>query len=154
MTFAPAVLGLLLAASADAFLVQQLQRAPASRARAVTAASAAPPDAVTFTESAKSRFAALREQQALEVLTLRVGVREGGCGDFSYFMDQMKPDEQVDAADTVVQVGDGTRCAIDSKSLRLVAGTRLDYSDDGGFSFSNPNAKSTCGCGNSFDAAG
>ena len=94
------------------------------------------------------------EQQALEVLTLRVGVREGGCGDFSYFMDQMKPDEQVDAADTVVQVGDGTRCAIDSKSLRLVAGTRLDYSDDGGFSFSNPNAKSTCGCGNSFDAAG
>ena len=45
------------------------------------------------------------------------------------------------------------RCVIDPKSLMFLYGLQLDYSDEligGGFSFANPNAEETCGCGKSF----
>ena len=47
----------------------------------------------------------------------------------------------------------GIRCVIDPKSIMFLYGLKLDYSDaliGGGFSFHNPNADSTCGCGTSF----
>ena len=70
----------------------------------------------------------------------------------SYIMDMMKPEDQVEEGDTEV-VYDGVRCVIDPKSLLFLYGLKLDYSDaliGGGFSFFNPNADETCGCGKSF----
>lgn len=70
----------------------------------------------------------------------------------SYIMDIMKPDEVVAEGDTEV-VFDGVRCVIDPKSLLFLYGLKLDYSNEligGGFSFNNPNAEESCGCGKSF----
>jgi iron-sulfur cluster assembly accessory protein len=81
-----------------------------------------------------------------------MGVRAGGCSGMSYIMDMMKPEDQVEEGDTEV-VYDGVRCVIDPKSLLFLYGLKLDYSDaliGGGFSFFNPNADETCGCGKSF----
>lgn len=80
---------------------------------------------------------------------LRVQVKQGGCSGLSYkleFQDQTKEQDQV-----VEQ--DGVKIAIDPKSLLFIAGMTLDYSgglNGSGFTFTNPNAKKTCGCGSSF----
>ena len=61
--------------------------------------------------------------------------------------------EDVDENDTIVNLDENMRCVIDPKSLMFLYGMQLDYSDEligGGFSFSNPNAEETCGCGKSF----
>ena len=63
---------------------------------------------------------------------------------------------QVGPMDTELRFdSDGFRVVVDPKSLMFVYGMTLDYSDDligGGFKFNNPNAASTCGCGQSFGA--
>ena len=69
----------------------------------------------------------------------------------SYVMDLTKL-EDVDENDTIVNLDENMRCVIDPKSLMFLYGMQLDYSDEligGGFSFSNPNAEETCGCGKS-----
>lgn len=82
---------------------------------------------------------------------LRLKVTTGGCSGFSYGMaieDGSRPD------DTVVEAH-GVRVAIDPFSQPYLRGLKLDFKDgfvDGGFSITNPNAKSTCGCGSSFSA--
>ena len=70
----------------------------------------------------------------------------------SYVMDLAKPEDVADD-DTLIEIGPGKKAVIDPKSLMFVYGMRLDYSDEligGGFSFQNPNAEETCGCGKSF----
>ena len=107
---------------------------------------------VSFTENALSQLTFMREKQGLEELTIRMGVRAGGCSGMSYIMDVMK-DDDIGADDTVVNSYAGIRCAIDPKSLMFLYGLHLDYSDaliGGGFAFSNPNAVDSCGCGKSF----
>ena len=80
-----------------------------------------------------------------------MAVRAGGCSGMSYVMDLTKQ-EDVDENDTIVNLDENMRCVIDPKSLMFLYGMQLDYSDEligGGFSFSNPNAEETCGCGKS-----
>lgn len=81
---------------------------------------------------------------------LRVQVVGGGCSGMSY-----KLGFDADPANDKDKVfeKDGVKLVIDSKSLLFLAGTTLDFSDGlngKGFVFENPNAKRTCGCGNSF----
>ena len=79
-------------------------------------------------------------------------VRAGGCSGMSYVMDLAKSSD-IDENDTVVELDENMRCVIDPKSLVFLYGMQLDYSDEligGGFSFQNPNAEETCGCGKSF----
>jgi iron-sulfur cluster assembly protein len=86
-------------------------------------------------------------------LLLRIGVRQGGCSGFSYAMD-FEEKSNIKATDTITEYS-GISMVCDPKSLLYLYGMRLDYSDaliGGGFSFSNPNASSTCGCGKSFAA--
>jgi iron-sulfur cluster assembly 1 len=87
-------------------------------------------------------------------LTLRMGVRSGGCSGMSYVMDFCHAadinyeDDQVD-----VYEPDKIRCCVDAKSMLYLFGLQLDYSTEligGGFQFSNPNAEESCGCGSSF----
>ena len=82
---------------------------------------------------------------------LRIAVVGGGCSGLQYKMDlQSMPANR----DIMVQTA-GIRVVIDPKSASYVSGCELDYREslqDGGFKFKNPNAASTCSCGESFSA--
>ena len=80
---------------------------------------------------------------------LRAGVRGGGCSGFTYFL---KFTKDVDATDREIKIDDIT-LVVDTKSYLYLMGTEIDYLDGlsgKGFKFVNPNAKRTCGCGESF----
>jgi iron-sulfur cluster assembly protein len=80
---------------------------------------------------------------------LRVAITGGGCNGLSY---KMKFVPEPKRGDILVRTG-GARVIVDSKSALYLKGTHLDYSDAmvaGGFKFSNPNAKASCSCGESF----
>ena len=82
---------------------------------------------------------------------LRVSVRGGGCSGLSYAL-AFEPKQGLH--DEVVEC-DGVRVLIDPKSALYLQGTVLDFVDSltgGGFKFNNPNAKMSCGCGESFSA--
>jgi len=80
---------------------------------------------------------------------LRIGVKGGGCSGFTYTMGF---DSMPKESDSVIEFED-LKIFVDGKSLFYLNGTELDFSDGlngKGFSFKNPNAQKTCGCGNSF----
>lgn len=80
---------------------------------------------------------------------LRVKITGGGCNGLSY---KMKFVEDTKRGDIMVH-SSGVRVLVDTKSALYLRGTQLDFSDKmigGGFKFSNPNAKSSCSCGESF----
>ncbi|MCC6721603.1 MAG: iron-sulfur cluster assembly accessory protein [Bacteroidia bacterium] len=80
---------------------------------------------------------------------LRVSVKGGGCSGLSYNLDF---DSELKQGDQVFE-NDGVKVICDLKSFLYLAGTQLDFSDGlngKGFSFINPNASRTCGCGESF----
>jgi iron-sulfur cluster assembly protein len=106
---------------------------------------------VTITDNAVKEIKRLMELNNLASAALRVGVEGGGCAGFSYTMNF---DNESRADDQVYEV-DGIRVAVDMKSALYLSGTTLDYVNTltgGGFQFSNPNAKQSCGCGTSFSA--
>ena len=79
---------------------------------------------------------------------LRLGVKGGGCSGLSYDI-KFTPKEE---GDTVINMG-GFNVFMDAKSIIYLKGQQLDYQrglNGNGFVFSNPNATSTCGCGESF----
>jgi len=80
---------------------------------------------------------------------LRVLVENGGCSGHQYGMSFDAPKD----GDTEIE-SEGVRILIDAESLAHMRGSRIDF-DDGlqgkGFDIQNPNAKSTCGCGKSFN---
>jgi len=80
---------------------------------------------------------------------LRLAISGGGCNGLSYKMKFVKEPKR---GDILVESG-GAQVLIDMKSALYLKGTLLDYSDAlvaGGFKFSNPNAKASCSCGESF----
>jgi iron-sulfur cluster insertion protein len=82
---------------------------------------------------------------------LRVYVSGGGCQGFQY---GMAFDEQANPDDTVIEAH-GVRVFVDAQSAPLLSGAEVDYVDSlegSGFSIKNPQAKSSCGCGQSFGA--
>ena len=79
---------------------------------------------------------------------LRVGVKGGGCSGLSYVLDIDEKKEYDEIFDY-----NAFSLIIDKRHLMYLEGTRLDFSeglDNRGFTFDNPNAQSTCGCGSSF----
>ncbi|MGD8912182.1 MAG: iron-sulfur cluster assembly protein IscA [Candidatus Thiodiazotropha sp.] len=104
---------------------------------------------ITITEAAANRVQAFLASRG-KGLGIRLSVRTSGCSGMAYemeFVDEVKEDDQV-FEDRGVQV------VIDSKSLVYLDGTEVDYTREGlneGFKFNNPNAKSECGCGESFN---
>mmetsp|Transcript_62407 Transcript_62407/g.153433 ORF Transcript_62407/g.153433 Transcript_62407/m.153433 type:complete len:205 (+) Transcript_62407:25-639(+) len=107
---------------------------------------------ITLSDSAKKQVAGLAKSKG-GGLVLRVGVRSGGCSGMSYVM-EFEDDSKIEASDTELPFDD-FKIVVDPKSLMFIYGMTLDYSDaliGGGFKFQNPNADSTCGCGQSFGA--
>jgi iron-sulfur cluster assembly protein len=81
---------------------------------------------------------------------LRIRITGGGCNGLSY---HMKFVEQGKKGDILVN-SEGIQVLVDSKTTLYLRGTTLDYSNKlvaGGFKFSNPNAKASCSCGESFN---
>jgi iron-sulfur cluster insertion protein len=107
---------------------------------------------ITVTESAARRIAFLREQEQVGAANLRIAVSGGGCSGFQYglsFDDQTNPDDRVFERDGVAVV-------VDDVSLDLINGAEVDFVEDmmgAAFRINNPNAASSCGCGNSFSIA-
>lgn len=80
---------------------------------------------------------------------LRLGVKGGGCRGMEYRM-ELSVDRLTIDLETII---DGVPIVCDSKSAKLLDGSRFDYTGNligGGFKFENPNAAKSCGCGTSF----
>ena len=108
---------------------------------------------VMLTEKAASEVKKIiTEQQLAPETVLRVGVAGGGCSGFSY---SLGFDTQFDPAADTLKEQHGVRVVVDKKSDLFLDGTTLDFHDGidkRGFTFNNPNAKKSCGCGSSFQA--
>lgn len=106
---------------------------------------------LVLTDSAVQAINRFIQGSEAPVSGLRVSVTGGGCSGLRYGL-SLEAGPAI--GDTVVPCG-GVSVFIDSASAPLLAGTKLDFVDglDGaGFKFENPNAKASCGCGNSFSA--
>jgi iron-sulfur cluster assembly protein len=89
------------------------------------------------------------ENKSIADAYLRVAVKGGGCSGLMY---QLTIDQNTADTDEVIASGD-VRIVVDRKSKLFLHGLTLDYTsglNGKGFVFSNPNAKATCGCGESF----
>ena len=108
--------------------------------------------AVTLSEAATKQVKQLKEAQSLpDTVFLRMGVKGGGCSGMSYMLEF---DSEKGPHDKEFEI-DGVKVVVDKKSYLYLNGTTLDYVTQGltgGFTFVNPNAKSSCGCGTSFSA--
>ena len=98
---------------------------------------------------AASKVRQLIDLEGNQTLKLRVFVTGGGCSGFSY---GFTFDEQVEQDDAVFNQSD-VQLLVDSLSYQYLSGSRIDYLEDlqgSRFVVENPNADTTCGCGNSF----
>jgi iron-sulfur cluster assembly protein len=105
---------------------------------------------IKVTPSAAHRVTTLLQKQGRANGVLRVSVVGGGCSGLQYKMDlQDGPANR----DFLVETG-GVRVVVDPKSALYVTGSELDYLDalQGGFKVKNPNAATSCSCGESFSA--
>ena len=107
---------------------------------------------ITVTDRAARRIAALKEQERAETAFLRIAVSGGGCSGFQYgfsFDEECREDD-------VRFEKDGVAVIVDDVSLALLDGAEIDFVEDlmgASFQIRNPNAASSCGCGNSFSIA-
>lgn len=106
-------------------------------------------NSVVITKAAIDEVKRLMAQEKEENLFLRIGVAAGGCSGMSYTMafdtEKQKNDQEL--------TFDGIAVLVDTKALAQLNGTTLDFKGGllgGGFAFSNPNARRSCGCGSSF----
>lgn len=106
---------------------------------------------VRVTSSAGEKVRSLLQKQGRPQGVLRIAVVGGGCSGLQYKMDLLDGPAN---RDILVESG-GIRVVVDPKSALYVSGSELDYVDalqGGGFKVKNPNAATTCSCGESFSA--
>ncbi len=106
---------------------------------------------INISSKAAQKVSSLMQEDGKSVDSsyVRVGVKSGGCSGLSYDMDFVGKAED---GDQLFQEN-GIKILVEKKSLLYLIGTTLEYSgglNGKGFSFNNPNASKTCGCGESF----
>jgi iron-sulfur cluster assembly accessory protein len=104
---------------------------------------------VILTDVAAAKVASLLTQEGRDDLRLRVGVQPGGCSGLIY---QLYFDERTLDGD-LVRDFDGVEVVVDRMSAPYLEGATIDFSDTiekQGFTIDNPNAGSSCACGDSF----
>jgi iron-sulfur cluster insertion protein len=104
---------------------------------------------IQFSTRAADKVRALMEDEGNDSLKLRVFITGGGCSGFSY---GFTFDEDVSEEDAVVENA-GVTLVVDAMSYQYLVGAEVDYREDlrgAQFIVANPNAATTCGCGNSF----
>jgi iron-sulfur cluster assembly accessory protein len=105
---------------------------------------------VTMSQNAVTKVKEIMAQQNPVPAGLRIGVVGGGCSGFQY---SMNFENGAGAMDKVFDY-DGLKLFVDATSLMYLSGVNVDYIETlegAGFKFDNPNVKSTCGCGSSFN---
>ncbi len=117
---------------------------------ATTPAPAASPETpFKLTAAAVTQVKEVIQAQGFEGYFLSVRVVPAGCSGFGYDLNLLKETK----ANDVQWEQDGIKIATDALSAKYLAGTEVDYVTSlqgAGFKFNNPNAKSSCGCGQSF----
>ncbi len=105
---------------------------------------------IRLTSTAGAKVCSLLNKQGRPAGVLRVAVIGGGCSGLQYKMDLQ---DGPASRDILVETS-GVRVVVDPKSALYVTGSELDYIDalDGGFKVKNPNAATSCSCGESFSA--
>jgi iron-sulfur cluster assembly protein len=106
---------------------------------------------LTLTEKAQGKVKEILDSQPEPFAGLRVQVVGGGCSGFQYHMGFEK---QENSGDEVLEMS-GFKVFVDRGSSMYLEGTEIDWVEaltGSGFKFNNPNVKSTCGCGESFQA--
>lgn len=107
--------------------------------------------AIQVTPKAVAKIREAFAREGVDGGGLRLGVLGGGCSGLSY---QFKYDARQRPTDNVFEF-DGIKVFVDPKSMLYLDGMTLDYKESlmySGFSFDNPHATRTCGCGTSFSA--
>ena len=110
---------------------------------------------INVSELAASKITEILAEENKQDSGLRVFVQGGGCSGFQY---GLMIEETPGSGDQVIE-SNGIRLFVDPISIRYLKGAQVDFVDNisgGGFTIKNPNARSTCGCGQSFttDEAG
>jgi iron-sulfur cluster assembly protein len=122
--------------------------ATAPAAAASTAAPTISKREIEITQNAAVEIAKQRDKRGNPEAMIRIGVRGGGCTGFTYvfeWSEQTRPTDKVFSAH-------GVSIVVDPKSLVYLGGMQLDFVRGmmgHGFKFNNPNAKGSCGCGES-----
>ena len=114
----------------------------------VIGSNAAPPP-IVFTDAAATKVSELISEEDNPDLMLRVFISGGGCSGFQY---GFTFDETVEAGDSQVE-NQGVKLLVDPMSVQYLMGAEIDYKEDlqgAQFIIRNPNAQTTCGCGQSF----
>ena len=104
---------------------------------------------VTVTETASDKIRTLLTEQGNPEHGLRMMIAGGGCSGFQY---RLAFDKEAGEADQTIEQN-GVKVFVDMKSAIYLMGAELDYVEGlmgAGFKINNPNAKGTCGCGESF----
>lgn len=104
---------------------------------------------LNITDSAKDKISDLIREENNPSLVLRTFIQGGGCSGFNY---GFTFDEEVNDDDFTIDIGD-CRVVVDSMSMQYLDGATIDYKTEkfnSQFVITNPNAKTTCGCGSSF----
>ena len=105
---------------------------------------------INVTETAAGKITELLSEENKIGSGLRVFVQGGGCSGFQY---GLMIEENGEGAGDQVFESNGVRLYVDPISIRYLKGAEVDFVDTitgGGFTIKNPNASSTCGCGQSF----
>ena len=108
---------------------------------------------INLSQAAASEIKRLRSKHQKPNALFRLGVQPGGCAEMVYTLEF---DETPGSEDRVYDCN-GLSVVVAQQQLNYIEGLTLDYSEDmmgGGFRFHNPNAKTSCGCGNSFSPQG
>ncbi len=104
---------------------------------------------ISITEKAADKYREILEEEGKSGWGMRLGERAAGCSGFEFFLDFSEKAK----ADDVSIHSNGIELHIQKKSAERMMGSVIDYVDGlqgAGFKISNPNVKSSCGCGNSY----
>ncbi|XWK86544.1 MAG: iron-sulfur cluster assembly accessory protein [Phormidium sp.] len=104
---------------------------------------------INLSKAAVSEVKRLMAKQKQPNSLFRLGVQPGGCAGIYY---TLEIDRAINSQDQVYDC-QGIQIVVEESNLKYINGLTLDYTEDlmgGGFRFHNPNASSSCGCGNSF----
>jgi iron-sulfur cluster assembly protein len=105
--------------------------------------------AIQITDAAAAQIQALLSKRGKPSEGIRIGVRTKGCSGLSYTIEYA---DEANKFDEVVEAK-GVKVLIDPKAVMFILGTEMDFKQDklqSGFTFTNPNEKGRCGCGESF----
>ena len=108
-------------------------------------------DILTITDRAADRISKIISEAQEDIIGVKVGVDKTGCSGYAYKLDYAKKEN---SSDLEFVESKGVKIFIEPKATMFLIGSEMDYTTDklsSRFTFNNPNEKSTCGCGESFN---